>query len=187
MIFSWSLKRRHYIPCSVEHLTFELAGNAANQVDPEWMKQAAAGVLHYFKDELGKSHVTVDEFTKALTKVFQGLGLTAEVSTILPVSVPEEAAVPPQVVWRGDLQAIAVESGELGELAFQKALLLQLTAALESSPQTVEFSPARLCKNDYRTQTLVPGVPKVVSLDRGSAAFLDERKAGHRHVSLVVH
>lgn len=48
------------------------------------MKQAAAGVLHYFKDELGQSHVTVAEFTTALSKVFQGLGMTAEVTTIAP-------------------------------------------------------------------------------------------------------
>ena len=73
-----------FIPCSVEHLTFELAGAAAQQVDPEWMRQAAAGVLHYFKEELGKSHVTVAEFTAALSKVFQGLGLTAEVQSIEP-------------------------------------------------------------------------------------------------------
>ncbi len=178
----------HYIPCSVEHLTFELAGNAANQVDPEWMKQAAAGVLHYFKDELGKSHVTVDEFTTALTKVFQGLGLTAEVSTIpLPVPAPEEAVVTPQVVWRGDLQAIAVESGELGELAFQKALLSQLTAALESGPQTVEFSGLRGCvKMITGRKHWCPECRKwsdwIVDLLR---SWMSE-KAGHRHVSLVV-
>jgi hypothetical protein len=73
-----------FIPCSVEHLTFELAGEAAKQIDPEWMRQAAAGVLHYFKEELGKSHVTVTEFTAALSKVFQGLGLTAEAIPVDP-------------------------------------------------------------------------------------------------------
>ena len=178
----------HYIPCSVEHLTFELAGNAANQVDPEWMKQAAAGVLHYFKDELGKSHVTVDEFTKALTKVFQGLGLTAEVTTIAPpVAEPEGALAPPQVVWRGDLQAIAVESGELGELAFQKALLSQLTMALESSSQTVEFSGLRGCvKMITGRKHWCPECRKwsawIVDMLR---SWMSE-KAGHRHVSLVV-
>ena len=178
----------HYIPCSVEHLTFELAGNAANQVDPEWMKQAAAGVLHYFKDELGQSHVTVAEFTTALSKVFQGLGMTAEVTTIAPpVAEPEGALAPPQVVWRGDLQAIAVESGELGELAFQKALLSQLTMALESSSQTVEFSGLRGCvKMITGRKHWCPECRKwsawIVDLLR---SWMSE-KAGHRHVSLVV-
>ena len=178
----------HYIPCSVEHLTFELAGSAANQVDPEWMKQAAAGVLHYFKDELGQSHVTVAEFTTALSKVFQGLGMTAEVTTIAPpVAEPEGALAPPQVVWRGDLQAIAVESGELGELAFQKALLSQLTMALESSSQTVEFSGLRGCvKMITGRKHWCPECRKwsawIVDLLR---AWMSE-KAGHRHVSLVV-
>jgi hypothetical protein len=178
----------HYIPCSVEHLTFELAGSAANQVDPEWMKQAAAGVLHYFKDELGQSHVTVAEFTTALSKVFQGLGMTAEVTTIAPpVAEPEGALAPPQVVWRGDLQAIAVESGELGELAFQKALLSQLTMALESSSQTVEFSGLRGCvKMITGRKHWCPECRKwsawIVDMLR---SWMSE-KAGHRHVSLVV-
>ncbi len=178
----------HYIPCSVEHLTFELAGSAANQVDPEWMKQAAAGVLHYFKDELGQSHVTVAEFTTALSKVFQGLGMTAEVTTIAPpVAEPEGALAPPQVVWRGDLQAIAVESGELGELAFQKALLSQLTMALESSSQTLEFSGLRGCvKMITGRKHWCPECRKwsawIVDLLR---SWMSE-KAGHRHVSLVV-
>jgi hypothetical protein len=178
----------HYIPCSAEHLTFELAGSAANQVDPEWMKQAAAGVLHYFKDELGQSHVTVAEFTTALSKVFQGLGMTAEVTTIAPpVAEPEGPPAPPQVVWRGDLQAIAVESGELGELAFQKALLSQLTMALESSSQTVEFSGLRGCvKMITGRKHWCPECRKwsawIVDLLR---SWMSE-KAGHRHVSLVV-
>jgi len=178
----------HYIPCSVEHLTFELAGSAANQVDPEWMKQAAAGVLHYFKDELGQSHVTVAEFTTALSKVFQGLGMTAEVTTIAPpVAEPEGALAPPQVVWRGDLQAIAVESGELGELAFQKTLLSQLTMALESSSQTVEFSGLRGCvKMITGRKHWCPECRKwsawIVDMLR---SWMSE-KAGHRHVSLVV-
>ena len=178
----------HYIPCSVEHLTFELAGSAANQVDPEWMKQAAAGVLHYFKDELGQSHVTVAEFTTALSKVFQGLGMTAEVTTIAPPAAePEGALAPPQVVWRGDLQAIAVESGELGELAFQKALLSQLTMALESSSQTVEFSGLRGCvKMITGRKHWCPECRKwsawIVDMLR---SWMSE-KAGHRHVSLVV-
>ncbi|MFZ4817774.1 MAG: hypothetical protein ACOYLU_03905 [Limisphaerales bacterium] len=179
----------HYIPCSVEHLTFELAGSAAKQVDPVWMKEAAAGVLHYFKDELGKSHVTVAEFTTALTKVFQGLGLTAEVSTIeTPAPDPEGVAAPPFAVWRGDLQVIAAESGNLGELAFQQALLTQLAAALESCPQAVEFSGLRGCvKMITGRKHWCPECRKwsawIVDLMR---SWMSE-KAAHRHVSLVVH
>lgn len=180
----------HYIPCSVEHLTFELAGTAAHQVDPEWMKQAAAGVLHYFKDELGKSHVTVAEFTSALSKVFNSLGLTAEVSSIeppVPSTVEILAPLAPQVVWRGDLRAIAIESATLGELAFRQALLSQLAAALESDPQTVEFSGLRSCvKVITGRKHWCPECRKwsawIVDLLR---SWLSE-KAADRHVSLVV-
>jgi len=189
----------HYIPCSVEHLTLELAGSAAHQVDPEWMKQAASGVLHYFKDELGKSHVTVAEFSSALSKVFQGLGLTAEVSAIEPPaagpggspaaepSAQPLATEPPRVVWRGDLLAIASESGKLGELAFQQALLSQLASALESGPQAVEFSGLRSC-----VKMITGRKHWCPECRRWSAWIVDllrswlSEKAADRHVSLVV-
>jgi len=206
-----------FIPCSVEHLTFELAGAAAQQVDPEWMRQAAAGVLHYFKEELGKSHVTVAEFTAALSKVFQGLGLTAEVQSIEPQppsptqaqckpgppsSVPEActpgtgapgAGSPPgpgtsPAVWRGDLRAIAVDSVQLGELAFQQALLSQLATALETGPQTVEFSGLRGCVKMITGRKIwCPECRRwsdwIVDLLR---VWLSE-KAADRQVALVVH
>ena len=177
----------NYIPCSVEHLTFELAGSAAHQVDPEWMKQAAAGVLHYFKDELGKSHVTVAEFTSALSKVFNSLGLTAEVSNIEAPAPASVEILPPQIIWRGDLRAIAIESATLGELAFRQALLSQLVAALESEPQTVEFSGLRGC-----VKVITGRKHWCPECRRWSAWIVDllrswmSEKAGHRHVSLVV-
>jgi hypothetical protein len=182
-----------FIPCSVEHLTFELAGEAAKQVDPEWMRQAAAGVLHYFKEELGKSHVTVTEFTAALSKVFQGLGLTAEAIPVDPAApapvTPASGTVPSAnpAVWRGDLRAIAVESVDLGELAFQKALLSQLAAALESGQQTVEFSGLRGCVKMITGRKI--WCPEC---RRWSAWIVDllrswlREKAADRHVALVV-
>lgn len=154
-----------FIPCSVEQLTFELAGAAADQIDPEWLKQAAAGVLHYFKNELGQTHVTVPEFAEALARVFQGLGITAEVSAEpgaakagpsskevdLPVE-PEEsseaaagAAVPESKVWRADLRKIAAEAGKLGELEFQRRLRQALEDAFAAEPEAVEFSGLRGC------------------------------------------
>jgi hypothetical protein len=197
-----------FIPCSVEHLTFELAGAAAQQVDPEWMRQAAAGVLHYFKEELGKSHVTVAEFTAALSKVFQGLGLTAEVQSIEPqppsgaaqsqaISAPQDSTgdtgtpsgpVTSPAVWRGDLRAIAVDSVQLGELAFQQALLSQLATALETGPQTVEFSGLRSCVKMITGRKIwCPECRRwsdwIVDLLR---VWLSE-KAADRQVALVVH
>ena len=47
------------VPCSLDQLTFEIAGNAASKLDPEVLRHAAAGVLHYFKDELGRSQITL--------------------------------------------------------------------------------------------------------------------------------
>lgn len=178
MIFFWSLKRGHYIPCSVEHLTFELAGSAANQVDPEWMKQAAAGVLHYFKDELGQSHVTVAEFTTALSKVFQGLGMTAEVTTIAPGSGTRGCAGSASSGLARRSAGHRGRVGRTGRIGLSKSLTLTVDHGprIQLSDRRILW-PARLRQNDHRTQTLVPRVPKVVGLDRGPAAFLDERKS----------
>jgi hypothetical protein len=147
-----------FIPCSVEQLTLELAGNAADLVDPEWLKQAAAGVLHYFKDELGQTHVTVAEFAEALARVFQGLGLTAEVSaepavpaaTVAvagpsPDSANEKPKRPAAKVWRADLRKVAVEAGKLGELEFQRRLRELLDQAFATAPEAVELSGLRGC------------------------------------------
>lgn len=153
-----------FIPCSVEQLTFELAGSAADQIDPEWLKQAAAGVLHYFKNELGQTHVTVPEFAEALARVFQGLGITAEISAEPgmaksdpadsnstsgtqgnPTEDPAAALAAEAKVWRADLRKIAAESGKLGELEFQRRLRQTLEDAFAAEPEAVEFSGLRGC------------------------------------------
>src|SRR5256885_10293357 len=50
------------IPCSSEEVTLEIIGDAIELLDQQVIKQASAGVLHYFKAELGKTTVTVAEF-----------------------------------------------------------------------------------------------------------------------------
>jgi hypothetical protein len=65
-----------YIPCSAEFVTLELIGDAADLLDPELIQDASAAVLHYFKYELGRTHVSVGEFSMALEKVLRGFGLS---------------------------------------------------------------------------------------------------------------
>ncbi len=176
-----------FIPCSVEQLTLEIAGEAAGMVDPEWLKQAAAGVLHYFKVELGQTHVTVGEFAEALAKVFHGLGLNAEVSTENNPKPAGESAEETAKIWRADLRKIAMESGKLGELAFQRHLLEHLSEALQADPAAVEFSGLRGCvKQITGRKNWCPECRRleawIVDLLR---TWFGER-AGGRRVALVV-
>jgi hypothetical protein len=63
-----------HIPCSAELVTIELMGETASLVDPEVIRNASAAVLHYFKHELGRTSVSVAEFSSALEKVLRGFG-----------------------------------------------------------------------------------------------------------------
>src|SRR5260370_1161997 len=63
------------IPCSAEFVAVELIGEAVGSLDPELVQQAASAVLHYFKEDLGWTTVTVGEFSKALEQALQALGL----------------------------------------------------------------------------------------------------------------
>src|SRR4051794_24010522 len=63
------------IPCSAEFVAVELIGDAASSLDPELVQQAASAVLHYFKEDLGWTTVSVGEFSKALEQALQALGL----------------------------------------------------------------------------------------------------------------
>src|SRR6266566_150879 len=63
------------IPCSVHEVSIELLGQTADWVDRELVQNAALAVLHYFKEELGRTSVTVAEFSQALEQALTNLGL----------------------------------------------------------------------------------------------------------------
>lgn len=124
------------VPCSLEALTFEIAGSEASQLDPEVLRNAAAGVLHYFKDELGRTQVTLGEFAAALARVLEGLGLCVEVS-----AGDGDPAAP--AVRQSDLRELACESGKLGELDFFPRLHSTLRRELAADPARLEFRGLR--------------------------------------------
>lgn len=128
----------NFIPCSIEDLTLEIAGGAADQVDREWLSQAAAGVIHYFKHELGKEQVTPEEFAAALSKVLQGFGLVAEISA-------EKTTLVNRRVLMADLRKIACDAGKLGELEFFRLLQERFSEIVAEGPDTMEFFGLRGC------------------------------------------
>ncbi len=124
------------IPCSAELVTVELMGDAADLLDPDLVRNAARAVLHYFKVEMGKTFVSVTEFSRALAGVLRGFGLAVEQT---------ETVEPPRRVKESDLRQLACESGKGFELAFFPRLRDELRLQLDQSPHLVRFTGLRSC------------------------------------------
>jgi hypothetical protein len=123
------------IPYSAEMITVEIVGEMASLFDPEFLKEAAAAVFHYFRDELSRESVTVTEFADALEKILRGFKVSIAVQ-------PEEPA--PRIL-QSDLCRLAVASDEAGELFFFPLLRDELRAQLRQSPQMLCFGGLRQC------------------------------------------
>lgn len=124
------------IPCSAETVTIELIGKAVESLDPEIVRHAAAAVLHYFKEELGRKHVTISEFSTALEKVLKRMGLAVG---------SEEAGDESGPVIQTDLGRLAFESGKGYELMFFNRLKRELDEKLGEAPQILHFKGLRGC------------------------------------------
>jgi len=128
------------IPCSTEQVTIEILGDAIQLLDEEVIKQASEGVLHYFKTELGKTTVTIGEFSTALEHALRALGLHVKSGEAVDLK-PE---VNPRVV-RSDLLHLAGSVEPACELLFFRQLRLALEEVLEQSPDIVHFRGLRRC------------------------------------------
>ncbi|MHB1307473.1 MAG: hypothetical protein ACYDC1_02140 [Limisphaerales bacterium] len=129
------------VPCSAEYVAVELIGESVSLIDPIVVHEAAQGVLHYFRDELGRDHVTVGEFSEALAKVLRGFGVKVQAAESVlggevevPIPVPE-----------GDLQRLAADAGSGFELGFFFRLREELRAHVRSQPRLVRFTGLRPC------------------------------------------
>jgi hypothetical protein len=159
------------IPCSAELVTIELIGPAADILDPDLIRDASAAVLHYFKVELGRTFVTVAEFSDALERVLRGLGLTVR---------PAEESCAGQVK-AADLRQIACDSGKGCELFFFPHLRDEMRRLLNQSPEVLQFTGLRSCVKQlvgarrwsYRCQVLSD---QIVEYLRGCLCH-DSRKA----------
>ncbi len=128
------------IPCSAEQVAIELTGVTLSAHDAEVIRNAAAGVLHYFKEELGRASITLAEFSEALSKVLGGFGMDLTFATPPPVLTKEPARV-----VEADLERLANESGEAFELAFFPRLREQVQSHLREYPQVLRFTGLRVC------------------------------------------
>lgn len=141
------------IPCSVEKLTIEVLADSLEDLDPEVIRHAAAAVLHYFRDDLGRDTVTLDEFTSALEHVLTGLGYQISGGTIGPLEVtadgPGSNDTPTGVALDSmvecDLGVIAESLGDGLELGFYPRLRNELKSLLAAQPHVVRFNGLRQC------------------------------------------
>jgi len=123
------------VPCSVEMISIEIAGNSEGLIDAETLRHAAASVFHYFKVELEREMVTVGEFAQALEKALHGLGL----------SLYADQPGPGRSLREADLGDLAPEAPETLELFFFPRLRDELRAQLRHAPSVLRFRGLRGC------------------------------------------
>ncbi len=131
----FELSNGEKIPCSAQTVTVELMGTAIEEVEQHVVENAAAAVLHYFREDLKKESVTLTEFTAALEVALRGLGLNVACDHQSPVIH----------AIHSDLRLLAAESGKAFELGFFNRLRAELRQNLRKSPTTLRFSGLRSC------------------------------------------
>jgi hypothetical protein len=128
------------IPASAETVTIELIGEAVSSIDPEVVREAAAAVVHYFKDELKQEQVSIGEFSQALERVLNSFGYNVSSSPGTAGSI-----LPPNVAV-ADLEQIALESKHSAfELVFFQKLRTQFHQLISSAPHLLKFEGLRRC------------------------------------------
>ena len=132
------------MPCSAELVAVELMGDSANLLDPEVLHHVAAGVLHYFRDELGQIMVSVGEFSEALARVLRGFGFVVTGEEDEVANEPPSASVPARVS-EANLQRLANEAGDAFELTFFPRLRTEVHERLRESPALLRFIGLRSC------------------------------------------
>ncbi len=133
------------IPCSVEQVTVELIGDAADNLDPDLIRHAAAAVLHYFKHEQGREYVSLNEFSEALEHVLQGFGLVINHDTKPSVVTTPSGTGKQGHIERSDLRQLACESGKGFELNFFPCLRKEMEQLMVKTPNVICFTGLRSC------------------------------------------
>ena len=131
------------IPCSVEHFTLELVGDHAGDIDPDVIRNAAQAVLHYFRDEMQRTFVSLGEFTEALERVLMSFGFTVSAA---PVPGKPVLSQPSQPGDSGaDLGRLADDSDAPWEMLFFNQLRSTLRDQLAADTRCVQFRGLRRC------------------------------------------
>lgn len=121
------------IPCSAESVTIELIGDASSLLDPDTVREAAAAVVHYFKNDLGQHTVSVNEFSEALERALRCFGYQVTTSA-------SENGRPVGT----DLRDLAATAEDF-ELSFFKQLREEFRRQSRDSAEVLRFCGLRGC------------------------------------------
>lgn len=133
-------------PCPVQEVVIELIGDSARALDEATIENASAAVLHYFRTELGKTSVTIGEFSLALEQALRCLGFsvhTASADVAAAANVDKPSTAGEDAV--ADLVRLAGEASGGFELLFFPSLRAELQRLLAGAPRTLRFHGLRDC------------------------------------------
>jgi hypothetical protein len=137
------------IPCSAQLIVTQLVEESSHIVDPLLLEEAAKAAMHYFKHDLDRDCVTVDELATALERILRGFGLGID-STPGPVPATPGPSDTPLSVTSIDLLALISSENSLLELGLYPGVEDARLSAMRSWPISVVAcmpippTPARL-------------------------------------------
>ncbi len=131
-------------PCPVQEVVIELIGDSARTLDEATIENASAAVLHYFRNELGKTSVTIGEFSLALEQALRCLGFSVQTAAANLAAAAGNPA-PPGADAVADLVRLAGEASHGFELLFFPSLRAELHRLLAGAPRTLRFHGLREC------------------------------------------
>ncbi len=123
------------IPCSAQDVTVELLGDAAHELEPMLVTEAAEAVLYHFKTDLNRNSVSVGEFTLALECILRGFGFKVMAADDED-DCDDDAA-------ETNLHDLAHQAGEGLEMVFFCTLRDQIHADLHGKPELLRVKGLR--------------------------------------------
>ena len=122
-------------PVAAGAISVEVVTEGQSPFDEDFVKEASAAVLHYFKHVELRDSVTLGEFAAALERVLRGFDSESGAGA-------ERAG--PRIV-AADLLKLAAAAGEAFELTFFPRLRDELRSQLRVSPHILRFRGLRGC------------------------------------------
>ncbi len=125
------------IPFSADMISVELMGESAQQLDPEFVRNVAQAVFHYFRNDQGRQTVTAAEFAQAVEMVLRGFNLPGQAAA---AQAPVRAGVVDL-----DLYQLAKDTGSGCELFFFPLLRQELRQQIQQQTRLLWFHGLRAC------------------------------------------
>ncbi len=133
------------VPFCAADVSFDVVGPSvgASGISDELLRQCTAGIVHYFKSDLGRFRITLAEFSAAMVRVLAGFGYDVEVNGMTEGEPAHDAQPTPPTVVPLDLQHLAIDAGKMGELEFFPRLKSLMEQGMAQGPRTLDLHGLR--------------------------------------------